>query len=79
MTSHEVYVALFWIVIGGYATYLGWSLYRLTAERTARSRHPSSLPQVVGEMSRHETEGVHSGEEREPSPGLRSLVELLFD
>ena len=48
MTSHEVYVALFWIVVGGYVSYLGWSLYRITAERAARARHPSSLPQLAG-------------------------------
>jgi len=52
MTSHEVYIALFWIVVGGYAAYLGWTLYRITAERTARARHPSrekgqSTPRVA--------------------------------
>ena len=48
MTSHEVYIALFWIVIGGYVAYLGWTLYRITTERAARARHPSSLPQLAG-------------------------------
>ena len=79
MTSHEVYVSLFWIVIGGYVAYLGWTLYRIRAERAARTRHPSSLPHAVGEMSRNETEAVLSGDEGEPSAGTRSLVELLFD
>lgn len=79
MTSHEVYVSLFWIVIGGYVTYLGWTFYRITAEHAARLRHPSSLPHGVGEMSRSETEGALSEEEREPSAGPGSLVELLFD
>ena len=41
MTSHEVYAALFWIVLGGYVTYLGWTLYHIAAERAARARHPS--------------------------------------
>jgi hypothetical protein len=48
MTMHEVYVSLFWIVIGGYVTYLGWTLYRIAAERATRARHPSSLPQLAG-------------------------------
>ena len=43
MTSHEVYTALFWIVAGGYVTYLGWTIYRIAAERAARARHPSQL------------------------------------
>jgi hypothetical protein len=42
MTSHEVYVALFWIVVGGYAIYVGWTVYRIATERAARRRHPSS-------------------------------------
>jgi len=41
MTLHEVYIALFWIVIGGYVAYLGWTVYRVAAERAARARHPS--------------------------------------
>jgi membrane protein required for beta-lactamase induction len=41
MTSHELYIALFWIVIGGYATYLGWTLYHIATESAARARHPS--------------------------------------
>ena len=79
MTSHEVYAALFWIVAGGYVAYLGWTLYRIAAERTARSRHPSSLPHAVVEMPRYETEEELSGETREPSASPRSLVEFLFD
>ena len=78
MTSHEVYVALFWIVIGGYVSYLGWTLYRITVERAARRRHPSSLPHAVGEMSRYETEGTISDDDSEPSANSRSLVQLLF-
>jgi hypothetical protein len=79
VTSHEVYIALFWIVIGGYVAYLGWTLYRIAAERAARARHPSSLPHAVGEMPRYETEGDVAGEEPEPSVGTRSLVQFLFD
>jgi hypothetical protein len=48
MTSHEVYIALFWFVIGGYVVYVGWTLHRIAAERTARAHHPSSLPQLAG-------------------------------
>ena len=42
MTSHEVYVALFWIVAGSYIFYLGWLVYVSVAERAARLRHPSN-------------------------------------
>jgi hypothetical protein len=48
MTMHEVYVSLFWIVIGGYVTYLGWTLNRIAVVRATRARHPSSLPQPAG-------------------------------
>jgi hypothetical protein len=79
VTSHEVYVSLFWIVLGGYVTYLGWTLYHITAERAARARHPSSLPHGVGEMSRYETEGALPGDSCDLSASPRSLVEFLFD
>ena len=79
MTWHEVYVSLFWIVTGGYVAYLGWTLYRITTERGARARHPSSLPHGVGEMSRYETDGALSGMEGESSADPRSHVELMFD
>jgi len=51
MTLHEMYVSLFWIVIGGYVAYLGWTVYRVATERAARARHPSrksdrSTPQL---------------------------------
>ncbi len=42
MTLQEVYVALFWMVAGGYVIYLGWTIYRIATERAARRRHPSS-------------------------------------
>ena len=61
MTSHEVYAALFWIVAGGYVAYLGWTLYRIAAERTARSRHPSSLPQLAGGDAEVRGRGGSSG------------------
>jgi hypothetical protein len=79
VTSHEVYIALFWIVLGGYVSYLGWTLHRITAERTTRSRHPTSLPHAVGDMSRNETERELCGDERGTSVGTRSLVQFLFD
>jgi hypothetical protein len=74
-----MYVSLYWIVIGGYVAFLGWTIYRIAAERAARTRHPSSLPHGVGEMPRYKTEGALSGVEREPSADPRSLVELPFD
>ena len=73
MTSHEVYTALFWIVGGGYVTYLGWTLYRIAAERNARARHPS---RKGGQSTPRRSKGdARSG--RSASP--RSLVEFLFD
>jgi hypothetical protein len=71
MTAHEVYITLFWFVTFGYIAYLGWSVYRIVAERSARARHPSFPSREAGEMSRDETEGALAGP--------RSLVEFLFD
>jgi hypothetical protein len=79
MTAHEVFVALFWIVIAGYATYLGWTFYRITVERTARTRHPSSLSQLAGGDAEVRARRGSGGDDCEPSADSGSLVELLFD
>lgn len=42
MTSNEVLTSLIWIVAGGYVLYVGWTVHRITANRSARRRHPSS-------------------------------------
>ncbi|NHZ70158.1 MAG: hypothetical protein GWP18_00780 [Proteobacteria bacterium] len=41
MTAHELTIALFWMVVTGYVTYVGWSIYsallRIKERRRARS------------------------------------------
>ncbi len=43
MTAHELTIALFWMVVAAYVSYVGWSIYSALRRRMERHRRPPRI------------------------------------
>ncbi|MCL1593423.1 MAG: hypothetical protein M3132_03610 [Actinomycetia bacterium] len=47
MTAHELTTALFWMVVAGYATYVGWNIYSAARRHIEQHHRPTRIADLT--------------------------------